>query len=151
MATHSNQPLRILIVEDEVLLVMDLQSMLEDLGHVVVGEAASYFEVQALSDDLQPDLAFVDVQLAKGTSGLDVCRLIRERWPRTLIVFVTSNPGKIPSDYVGGHGVIPKPFSKNGIFSAMHYLEEGLYDPPPVSPRPASFIAAPALAEAWAA
>lgn len=150
MASKTRRPLSILIVEDEALLAMDLQLLMEDLGHIVVADAASLFDVQAMNDNLQPDLALVDIQLAQGTSGLDVCRLLRRRWANTLVVFVTSNPGKIPSDYEGGHGVIQKPFSKNGILSAMRYLEEGLYDPPPVSPRPASFVAAPALERAWA-
>ena len=139
-------PLNVLIVEDEALLAMDIEAMVEDAGHKVVGEAASLFDVEALALDLLPDLAFVDIQLAEGTSGLDVCALIRERWSDALVVFVTANPLKIPDDWAGGHGVIPKPFSRNGLLSAMRYIEEGVCDPPPVSPKPASFIAAPAFA-----
>lgn len=142
--------LSVLIVEDEALLAMDIEAMVEDAGHEVVGEATSLFDVEDLALDLCPDLAFVDIQLARGTSGLDVCALIRKRWSKALVVFVTANPLKIPADYAGGHGVIPKPFSRNGLISAMRYIEEGVFDPPPVSPQPASFIAAPAFAAIWA-
>lgn len=142
-------PLNVLVVEDEALLAMDIEAMVEDAGHRVVGEATSLYEVEALAPAVDPDLAFVDIQLAEGTSGLDVCRLIRARWANAMIVFVTANPLKIPPDYCGGHGVIPKPFSRNGLLSAMRYIEEGVCDPPPASPRPASFTAAPAIAAIW--
>lgn len=144
-------PLRVLIVEDEALLAMDMESMVEDTGHEVVAEAASLFDVEALSEKLQPDLAFVDIQLARGTNGLDVCRLIQKRWSDTFIIFVTANPSIIPDDFCGAHGLIAKPFSRNGLMSAMHYIEEGVCDPPPTSPRPASFLAAPAFAKSWTA
>jgi CheY-like chemotaxis protein len=150
MTARPRAPLSVLIVEDEALLAMDIEAVVEDAGHKVVAEAASLYDVEDLATDLLPDLAFVDIQLAKGTSGLDVCALIRERWPVTLVVFVTANPLKIPADYAGGHGVIPKPFSRNGLLSAMRYIEEGVRTPPPVLPQPASFTAAPAFAATWA-
>lgn len=149
MAQRPIAPLRVLIVEDEALLAMDIESMIQDAGHLVIAESSSLGDVEALDIALRPDLAFVDVQLAKGSSGLDVCKLIHERWADTAIVFVTANPLKIPPDYCGHHGVIPKPFSRNGLMSAMRYIEEGVCDPPPVSPRPTSFIASPATDALW--
>lgn len=142
--------LAVLIVEDEALLAMDIQSMIEDSGHRVVGEAASLREVLALPSSLAPDLAFVDLQLAEDSNGLDVCRLIQSRWPGTGIVFVTANPAKLPPDMAGAHGVIPKPFSRNGLMSAMRYIGEGMLDPPPVSPLPSSFSASPAFLASFA-
>jgi CheY-like chemotaxis protein len=142
-------PLSVLIVEDEALLAMDIESMVEDIGHRVVGEAASLYDVEGLGEALCPDLAFVDIQLAQNTSGLDVARLIQKRWPDAVIVFVTANPKKIPDDYLGAHGVISKPFSRNGLISAMRYVEEGICDPPPSTSPPASFVEAPAFSANW--
>lgn len=142
-------PLSVLIVEDEALLAMDIETMIADVGHKVVAEAASLFDVEALDNALCPDLAFVDVQLARGTSGLDVSTLIQQRWPATFIVFVTANPKKLPEGYGGAHGCIPKPFSRNGLISAMRYIEEGVCDPPPTSPQPSSFVASATFAESW--
>lgn len=149
MPPYPKPPLRVLIVEDEALLAMDIEAMVEDLGHVIVGDAASLNDVEALANDLQPNLAFIDIQLARGSSGLDACRVVRNRWPGTEVVFVTANALIIPPDFCGSLGVIPKPFSRNGLVSAMKYLTEGLCDPPPVSQRPASFIAAPNTASRW--
>ena len=143
-------PLGVLIVEDEALLAMDMEAMVEDSGHRVVAGAASLHDVQALNDDLRFDLAFVDLHLAQGTNGLDVCRMIRLRWSSAFVVFVTANPTKVPADYCGGHGIIAKPFSRNGLMSAMRYIVEGVCDPPPTSPQPASFVASPAFANSWA-
>lgn len=142
-------PLSVLIVEDEPLLAMDIEMMIEDAGHRVVAEAASLFDVQDLGEETAPDLAFVDLQLARGTNGLDVNALIRRRWPDAIVVFVTANPKKIPEDFAGAHGVIAKPFSHNGFMSALQYLREGVCDPPPVSPQPGSFVASPAFAASW--
>lgn len=142
-------PLGILIVEDEALLAMDMEAMVEESGHEVVAEAASLYDVEELGDDLAPDLAFVDIQLARGTNGLDVCRLIQRRWKDTFIVFVTANPKKVPDDFCGAHGIIAKPFSRNGLMSAMRYIEEGVCDPPPTVPQPASFVASPGFAATW--
>jgi AmiR/NasT family two-component response regulator len=145
------KPLRVLIVEDEPLLAMDVEMMVEEAGHSVVGEAASLYDVEAMTDDTLPDLALVDMQLARGTNGLDVSRLIQDRWPSAIIVFVTANPKKIPEDFSGAHGVIAKPFSRSGFLSALNYLGEGIADPPPASGQPSSFVAAPAVRDVWAA
>ena len=142
-------PFDVLIVEDEALLAMDIEAMVEDAGHQVVAESASVRELEALQPARAPTIAFVDIQLAEGSSGLDACRVIQDRWASTVIVFVTANPLKIPDDFCGAHGVIPKPFTRNGLKSAMRYIEEGLCEPPPVSPQPSSFIASPAFAASW--
>jgi CheY-like chemotaxis protein len=142
-------PLEILIVEDEALLAMDLEAMVEDAGHNVIAEASSLPEVAGLCESLCPAIAFVDIQLARGSSGIDVARLIVQRWPGTLIIFVTANPLKIPKDFAGAHGVIAKPFSRTGLISAMQYLAESVIDPPPASTQPTSFVASAAFALTW--
>jgi CheY-like chemotaxis protein len=140
--------LAVLIVEDEALLAMDIEAMVVDSGHRVVAEAASFDDVAALCIE-PPDLVFLDMHLARGSSGLDVAALVRDRWVDAVIVFVTANPKKIPADFAGAHGVIPKPFSRNGLMSAMRYLQQGMTAPPPSIPRPISFVPAPTIAASW--
>jgi CheY-like chemotaxis protein len=149
--TQHQTPFKVLIVEDEAVLAMDLEAMIEDCGHHVIGEAMSLSDVQTLPSLTAPDVAFVDVQLADGSSGLDVCAFIRDQWPDTAVVFVTANPKKVPDDFCGAHGVIPKPFTRNGLLSAMRFIEEGLTDPPPTCGQPASFVPAPHIAALWSA
>ena len=139
----------VLIVEDEVLLAMDLEAMVEDSGHHVLAGATCLRDVEDLPDRLNPHLAFVDIHLAHGSNGLDVCRHIESRWPDTLIVFVTANVARIPADFACVHGIIAKPFSHAGVVNAINYLANGVFDPPPSTPRPASFIPSPTLARRW--
>ena len=145
---------RILIVEDEMLLAMDLEAIIEDSGHRVLGEAVNLEEVEALPADIHPHLAFVDLHLAHGADGFDVCLAIQRRWPAALIAFVTANLSKIPPDFCGAHGVIAKPFSQAGIVGAIRYLADGVFDPPPhlplPLPLPPSFTPSPALYRRWA-
>ena len=143
------QAMDVLIVEDEVLLAMDLEAMVEDSGHHVRAEAASLQDVAALPDRLNPQLAFVDIHLAHGSNGVDVCHLIHARWPEALIVFVTANVARIPADFACAHGVIAKPVSHAGVVNAIKYLANGVFDPPPTIPRPASFTPSPNLARRW--
>jgi CheY-like chemotaxis protein len=82
---------------------------------------------------------------------VDVCLLIRERWPDTLIVFVTANVSKIPDDFSGAHGVIAKPFSHAGLVNAIKYLAAGVLEPPPSLPLPTSLVPSANLQRRWAA
>ena len=141
--------MEVLIVEDEMLLAMDIEAMIEDSGHHVLAEAASLQDVQALPDDLNPQLALVDIHLAHNSNGLDVCRYIRAQWPDALIIFATANVSKIPADFSGAHGVIAKPFSHAGVVNAIKYLAEGIFDPPPSIPRPTSLLPSPHLKPRW--
>lgn len=143
-------PLKFLIVEDEALLAMDMEAMIEDAGHEVVGEVSCVRALLGLPAETRPDIAFVDMHLAEGSSGIDACAYIRETWPDTYVVFVTGNPRKVPEDFAGGHGILPKPFVRSDVLRIMQYLEEGVFDPPPVSRPPASFLPSPRLAGSWA-
>lgn len=83
------QPLKALIVEDEVLVAWHLEALLADMGHEVC--AVSTHVDAALSDfaDFEPDLVFMDVNLGPGPNGIEVAR--RLRGVREVpIVFVTA-------------------------------------------------------------
>ncbi|WP_062227864.1 response regulator [Aureimonas frigidaquae] len=71
--------LKIMIVEDERLIAMDLEDILEGEGHVVVGVAADmYGALEIAAENPGMDLAIMDIDLARGTSGIDTARLLRE-------------------------------------------------------------------------
>lgn len=142
--------MRVLVVEDEALLAMDIESVVEDEGHVLVGEAACATTAAALPDRTAPDLALVDLHLANGTSGLVVCEMIRRRWPDAVVVFVTANPQRIPHDFPGAFGVLAKPFSHAGLSASLRYLEEGIHRPPPRAGRPDILTTSAELSKLWA-
>lgn len=149
MITRPVSPLNVLIIEDEALLVMDIELVVQDSGHRVISDVASVPDLEALELNEKPDLVLVDVNLAKGTSGLDASAIVRERWAESYIVFVTANPSKIPQGHVGSHGVIAKPFTQKGLTSALEYIRQGICEPPPTTPLPDSFVSFPAFEASW--
>ncbi|WP_370161504.1 response regulator [Limimaricola soesokkakensis] len=69
--------MRILIVEDEVFIALDLEMQLMDLGHEVVGIAASKTAAVELAYAHVPDLALVDLHLAGPSSGAEAAVALR--------------------------------------------------------------------------
>ncbi len=143
-----HDPLRVLIVEDDALLLMQLESTVEAEGHDVVGTAMSSGEAISLARMVEPDIAFVDLQLLDGPSGISVARYLRAS-EKTLVVFITANSTRIPEDYEGAAGVVAKPFSQAGIISTIRYLSECVRRPPPRLPTPAELKVAPVYQQRW--
>ncbi len=137
------EPLRVLIVEDEALLLMQLEATVEAEGHDVVGTAMTSGEAITLARMVAPDVAFVDLQLLDGPTGLDVARFLRGS-DKTLVVFITANATRLPQDYEGAAGIVSKPFSQSGITATLRYLSECVRRPPPRLPTPAELKIAPA-------
>lgn len=102
-AGEAERPLKVLIVEDEVFLAMDLEWHLTSLGHEVVGTASDAKEALALAGATAPDLAMVDLNLRDGLSGPKIAtRLARDH--AALAVFVTGSPEQSPAIMPGQWG-----------------------------------------------
>jgi CheY-like chemotaxis protein/DNA-directed RNA polymerase specialized sigma24 family protein len=81
----------VLIIEDETFIAMELEGLVESLGHRVIGVAATYAEAIALSKKKKPGLILSDIQLADGSSGLDaVNELLRSL--EVPVIFITAYP-----------------------------------------------------------
>jgi DNA-binding NarL/FixJ family response regulator len=81
---------RVLIVEDEVLIVLELERALTAAGFEVVGAAASADEAVALAEQEQPDAALMDVRLRGARDGVDAALEIWQRF-KIRSVFVSGN------------------------------------------------------------
>lgn len=85
--------MRILIVEDEALTAMVMHSVLADQGYEVVDIADDEATAIGAAALTTPDLAFVDIQLAGGDSGISVARRLKAMG--IPVLFSTGNcPGK---------------------------------------------------------
>jgi DNA-binding NarL/FixJ family response regulator len=83
-------PVRILIVDDFGPWRRAVRSILAEDGDLeVVGESADGADAVLKSEELQPDLVLLDIQLPK-MNGLDAARQIRERCPGTKVLFLSS-------------------------------------------------------------
>lgn len=112
--------MKILIVEDEAMLALSMEETLSELGHLIVGLArdpAAAFRIAAAS---KPDLALVDLQLARGASGAEVARHLRQRYSIPA-VFVSGNPGdcKKVGFHIGALGCLAKPFTPDELADAV--------------------------------
>ncbi|MET0482173.1 MAG: response regulator [Aestuariivirgaceae bacterium] len=112
---------RVLIVEDEILLAMELQEIIEEAGHQVVGHALDSRAACRMVEELRPDVVLLDVNLRDGPTGTEVARRIKER-SNVAIVFVTANAGRLAPTYHGAIGAVDKPFTQATILSVLSYV-----------------------------
>jgi two-component system cell cycle sensor histidine kinase/response regulator CckA len=80
---------RILIVEDETIVQLDLQSRLQRMGHSVVGMASKGEDAIAKAAELKPDLVIMDMRLDGSMDGIEAARRIRAE-QGTPVVYVTA-------------------------------------------------------------
>jgi CheY-like chemotaxis protein len=81
----------ILIIEDEALIAMDLQSLVENLGHEVQAVARTKTEALALAKQRRPGLILADIQLADGSSGVDAVNDLLKSF-EVPVIFITAYP-----------------------------------------------------------
>lgn len=84
----------ILIIEDEPLIAMDIEEMVESLGHRVVGTARTHKEAVALFAKTQPKMVLADIQLADGSSGIDAVNEILSS-TAVPVIFITAFPERL--------------------------------------------------------
>ncbi|MEZ5840770.1 MAG: response regulator [Hyphomicrobiales bacterium] len=84
----------ILIIEDEPLIAMDIEQMVEELGHRVTGVARTHAEAVELFNATSPKMVLADIQLADGSSGIDAVNeiLASQSIP---VIFITAFPERL--------------------------------------------------------
>lgn len=131
MSATAHRPLDILIVEDERLLALSLKLLIEfDPGYRVSGFADDLASARAEVRRQRPDLALVDIQLARGASGFDVAAELQALGIPCL--FMTGNPPERPRPDLT-IGCLSKPFSDEALMRALQIGREildGLRPPP---------------------
>lgn len=127
--------MRILLVEDEALILMQMEALVEEAGHLVVGTAMRSAEAIDLAHAMRPDIAFVDLSLGDGDSGIVVARALTAV-EGVMVMYVTANALRLGRDFAGAAGLIVKPFTRAVMTAGIAYLEECVRRPPPVSALP---------------
>lgn len=145
----SQTPLSILVVEDHALVAMELEAIIEEAGHVSAGWAMTFDEADELVATLPtlPDLAFVDVNLGDGPSGIEVAERLRQQ--EVAVVFMTANARRLADDMHGAIGIIAKPYSSGAVRAVIGYLHDGVRDPPPGCALPAGLRLSPRYERDW--
>ncbi len=131
----SEKSKRILIAEDEGLLVLQLRMMIEAWGYEVTDCVSRADDAVAAARRDDPGLIVLDIGLARRTSGMEAARSIRA-FSDAFILFVTGYPEEQIAEQareVGCSALIRKPFNEEAFRSAF---VRAIGDDPQESSRP---------------
>ena len=81
----------VLVIEDDTFIAMELETLVESLGHRVLGVARTHAEAIALTKKKKPGLILADIQLADGSSGLDAVNDLLKTF-EVPVIFITAYP-----------------------------------------------------------
>jgi CheY-like chemotaxis protein len=105
----------VLIIEDEPFIALDLQTLVEDLGHKVVNVARTHREAVEAVKDGRPGLILADIQLADGSSGLEAVNQILDSFS-VPVIFITAYPERFLTGTPPEPAfLITKPFSVDSL------------------------------------
>ncbi|MDR3527816.1 MAG: response regulator [Rhizomicrobium sp.] len=132
---------RVLIIEDETIIALDLENLVVETGHHVVGIATTRDEAVRMALECKPDLILTDIQLADDSSGIDAAAAILREFDIP-VIFITAYPerlltGQRPEPTY----LISKPFSRDTVKAtigqALFFHEPASRTPHVAAGRPA--------------
>lgn len=110
---------RVMIIEDEPLIAMDLEQIVRDLGHDVTGVAVTRDEAVALAMQDRPGLVLADIQLADDSSGIDAVKDILSEF-NVPVIFITAFPERLlTGERPEPTFLITKPFQRSTVKAAI--------------------------------
>jgi len=110
---------RILIIEDEAVIAMDLSDLVTAQGHDVCGMETTASGAIAAAKRERPDLVLADIQLADGSSGIDAVREILQAF-EVPVIFITAFPDRLlTGERPEPTFLITKPYSPDMVRAAV--------------------------------
>jgi len=111
---------RVMIIEDESLIALDLKGIVTAMGHSVTGIARTRDQAVSLAAREQPDLILADIQLADNSSGIDAVNRILADAGDIPVIFITAFPDRLlTGEKPEPAFLIPKPYSEAKVASAV--------------------------------
>lgn len=135
---------KVLIVEDEIFVALEIEQIVEDAGFAVSAIAADRESALMAANDC--DIALVDLNLRDGPTGPGIGMELAARYG-VRVIYVTANPAQIGVAAEAALGVITKPFRPHSIAETLRLaaseqrdLETAdIYGFTPFQPRPGSW------------
>ncbi|MBE7184980.1 MAG: response regulator [Methylobacterium mesophilicum] len=112
---------RVLIIEDEPLVAMDLEIILEEAGYEVVGIARAMDHALRIAASKHPDLAIMDVHLEDGSNGVETAKRLRQEFnvPSLMVSAEVGQQTKAMALPWAPLGFIEKPYFTAQIVKAL--------------------------------
>jgi two-component system NarL family response regulator len=143
--------IRLMLVDDHVLLRMALAEMLQsDPAFKVVAEADNGAEALKLYANHQPDVTLLDIRMP-GLTGVETLRQILAKWPAARVIMLTTS--ELEEDIAlvmksGARGYLPKRITRDELTLAIRKVQAGeVYMPDQISRSLSAALAAPQLTE----
>ena len=121
---------KILIADDESIIRLDLKTLLEEMGHIVVAEAADGQRALELARSLKPDVVIMDIKMPV-MDGLDAAKVIaQEKIAPVVLLTAYSQKDLIErAKEAGVYAYLVKPFQESDLLPAIEiaisrYLEQ---------------------------
>jgi CheY-like chemotaxis protein len=109
----------VLIIEDEPIIAMDIETIVRDLGHSVTGVAVTRDEAVAQAMARRPGLVLADIQLADDSSGIDAVKDILAEF-QVPVIFITAFPERLlTGERPEPTFLITKPFQRSTVKAAI--------------------------------
>jgi CheY-like chemotaxis protein len=109
----------VLIIEDEPIIAMELEILVAELGHEIVGNATTRDEAIAMFHETRPGLVLADIQLADGSSGIDAVKDILDTTD-VPVIFITAFPERLlTGERPEPTYLITKPFTTRAVQVAI--------------------------------
>ncbi len=110
---------RVLVVEDEALIRLDIVETLRDFGFEVIGEASDGEQAVAMAADLKPDVIVMDIKMPK-MDGITAAEKIQElRIPVVLLTAFSQRELVERATEAGAMAYVVKPFTPNDLLPAV--------------------------------
>ncbi|MDO5631911.1 MAG: response regulator [Paracoccus sp. (in: a-proteobacteria)] len=111
---------KVMIIEDETIIAMDLKGIVQTMGHEVTGVARTHTAAVELGGAKRPDLILADIQLADGSSGIDAVNDLMGTLGDVPVIFITAFPERLlTGDRPEPAFLISKPYSEEQVRSAV--------------------------------
>ncbi|WP_102141787.1 response regulator [Mycobacterium hubeiense] len=127
--TATGSPVRIVLVDDHEMVIEGLKAMLTAFADrvEVVGQAVGAERAMDVIADLKPDIVLCDVRM-QGSSGLDLCRDLRERDPEQKVVMLSVYDDEqylFQALRVGASGYLLKSISSDELVRQLEFVHNG--------------------------
>jgi CheY-like chemotaxis protein len=118
-AIESQTRARVLIIEDEAVIAMDLTDLVTAAGHDVCATETTASGAIAAANREQPNLVLADIQLADGSSGIDAVNQILASFD-VPVIFITAFPDRLlTGERPEPTFLITKPYSPDMVRAAV--------------------------------